>query len=292
MQAGISPPLHRPEERLRLPPPACNMAEVDKKLKWLHAVMVDQWKSGMSAELRLSCENGQLRVSLSADFGTAVSAVPSWSAVIADSPGDASGRGSPSRLRRRMRRAVQRATTVKTDPKQSVAEKAATEEVIAEKEAAEKADAEKAAAEKADAEKEAAEKADAEREAAEKAVAEKEAAEKAVAEKEAAEKADAEKAAAKKAAAEKEVVVKGAAEQAAAEKASTSLCGSAGRRAQLPCWSCDEMFTVDSQGYIPEHQCAKPSPVLSVGPGPSPPMVFKKPVRMLDGSPVWSRRPK
>ena len=94
------------------------------------------------------------------------------------------------------------------------------------------------------------------------------------------------------AAAEKEVVVKGAAEQAAAEKASTSLCGSAGRRAQLPCWSCDEMFTVDSQGYIPEHQCAKPSPVLSVGPGPSPPMVFKKPVRMLDGSPVWSRRPK
>ena len=251
------------------------MAEVDSKLKWLHAVVVDQWKSGMSAELRLSCENGQLRVSLSADFGTAVSAVPSWSAVIADSPGDASGRGSPSRLRRRMRRAAQRATTVKTDPKQSVAEKAATEEVIAEKEAAEKADAEKAAAEKADAEKLAAEKADAEREAAEKAVAEKEAAEKAVA--------------------EKEVVVKGAAEQAAAEKASTSLCGSAGRRAQLPCWSCDEMFTVDSQGYIPEHQCAKPSPVLSpkgVGPGPSPPMVFKKPVRMLDGSPVWSRRPK
>ena len=276
------------------------MAEVDKKLKWLHAVVVDQWKSGMSAELRLSCENGQLRVSLSADFGTAVSAVPSWSAVIADSPGDASGRGSPSRLRRRMRRAAQRATTVKTDPKQSVAEKAATEEVIAVKEAAEKAEAEKAAAEKADAEKVAAEKADAEREAAEKAVAEKEAAEKAVAEKEAAEKADAEKAdaekaAAKKAAAEKEVVVKGAAEQAAAEKASTSLCGSAGRRAQLPCWSCDEMFTVDSQGYIPEHQCAKPSPVLSpkgVGPGPSPPMVFKKPVRMLDGSPVWSRRPK
>ena len=241
------------------------MAEVDKKLKWLHAVVVDQWKSGMSAELRLSCENGQLRVSLSADFGTAVSAVPSWSAVIADSPGDASGRGSPSRLRRRMRRAAQRATTVKTDPKQSVAEKAATEEVIAVKEAAEKAEAEKAAAEKADAEKVAAEKADAEKEAAEKAVA------------------------------EKEVVVKGAAEQAAAEKASTSLCGSAGRRAQLPCWSCDEMFTVDSQGYIPEHQCAKPSPVLSpkgVGPGPSPPMVFKKPVRMLDGSPVWSRRPK
>ena len=280
MQSGISPPLHRPEERLRLPPPACNMAEVDKKLKWLHAVVVDQWKSGMSAELRLSCENGQLRVSLSADFGTAVSAVPSWSAVIADSPGDASGRGSPSRLRRRMRRAAQRATTVKTDPKQSVAEKAATEEVIAVKEAAEKAEAEKAAAEKADAEKVAAEKADAEKEAAEKADAEK---------------ADAEKAAAKKAAAEKEVVVKGAAEQAAAEKASTSLCGSAGRRAQLPCWSCDEMFTVDSQGYIPEHQCAKPSPVLSpkgVGPGPSPPMVFKKPVRMLDGSPVWSRRPK
>ena len=261
------------------------MAEVDRKLKWFHAVVVDQWKSGMSAELRLSCENGQLRVSLSADFGTAV---PSWSAVTPDSPGN--GRVSPSRLRRRMRRVAERATTMTTGAKQGAAEKAATEEVVVEKEAAEQADAKKAAAAKADAEKSAAEKEDADKKAAEKAGAEKQTAEKADAEKE-----TAEKQAVKKAAAEKEVAVKGAAEQAATESASTSSRGSAGRHAQLPCWSCDKVFTVDSQGYIPEHQCAQTLPVFSpksVGPGPSPPMVFKKPVRMLDGSPVWSRRPK
>ena len=55
------------------------------------------------------------------------------------------------------------------------------------------------------------------------------------------------------------------------------------------------MFVTDEQGYIPEHHCAQPPPVHSPKggrPGPSPPMVLKKPVRMLDGSPVWSTRPK
>ena len=196
------------------------MAEVERKLKWLHAVVMDQWKSGKAAELRLCCGNGQLKVSLSADFGPSV---PSWNAATAGAPDYASVRGSPSRLRRRLRRAAERAATEKTNSEQSVAEKAATEEVVAEKEAAEKVDAEKEAA--ACSEKIAAEKADVKREAAEKADAEREAAETAYDEKEAAEKSDVEKAAAKKAAAEKELAVKGAAE------ASTSSCGSAGRRA-------------------------------------------------------------
>ena len=187
------------------------MAEVERKLKWLHAVVMDQWKSGKAAELRLCCGNGQLKVSLSADFGPSV---PSWNAATAGVPDDASVRGNPSRLRRRLRRAAERAATEKTNSEQSVAKKAATEEVVAEKEAAEKVDAEKEAA--ACSEKIAAEKADVKREAAEKADAEREAAETAY---EAAEKSDVEKAAAKKAAAQK-----GAAE------ASTSSCGSAGRR--------------------------------------------------------------
>ena len=100
----------------------------------------------------------------------------------------------------------------------------------------------------------------------------------------------AETVASKKATAEKEAAV----EKEAAE-ASTSCCGSEQQARLLPCWSCDEMFATDDQGYIPEHSCAQPSPVHSpesVRPGPKPPMVFKKPVRMLDGSPVWSLRPK
>ena len=195
------------------------MAEVERKLKWLHAVVMDQWKSGKAAELRLCCGNGQLKVSLSADFGPSV---PSWNAATAGVPDDVSVRRNPSRLRRRLRRAAERAATEKTNSEQSVAKKAATEEVVAEKEAAEKVDAEKEAA--ACSEKIAAEKADVKREAAEKADAEREAAETAYDEKEAAEKSDVEKAAAKKAAAEKKLAVKGAAE------ASTSSCGSAGRR--------------------------------------------------------------
>ena len=64
---------------------------------------------------------------------------------------------------------------------------------------------------------------------------------------------------------------------------------------RTPGWSCDEMFATNDQGFIPEHNCAKPSPVhspKSVRPGPKPPIVLKKPVRMLDGSPVWSSGPK
>ena len=155
-------------------------------------------------------------------------------------------KASPSRLKRRLRRASERERIV-------AAEKDAAKKAAAEKGAAEKVAAEKVAAEKVAAEKDAAEKAAAKKDAAEKATAKKDAAEKAVKE---------------------------------AEQASTSSCG----RAQMSCWSCDEMFPVDSQGYIPEHQCAQTSPCVKAG--PSPPMVLKKPVRMLNGSPVWSQRPK
>ena len=92
-------------------------------------------------------------------------------------------------------------------------------------------------------------------------------------------------------AAEKASAEKDAAKKEGAE-ASTSSCERK-QQAFLPCWNCDVMFPTDDQGYIPEHDCATPSPVhspWSVRPGPKPPMVFKKPVRMLDGSPVWSPR--
>ena len=129
---------------------ACNMAEVGKKLKWLHAIVVDQWKSGKSAELRLSCGNGQLKVSMCADFDVCP-AVPSWNAGTDGAPCDASGSGSPSRLRRKLRRAAQRAAAEKAE--QSAAEKAVAEMAAAEKAATEKKAAEMAAAEKAVAEK-------------------------------------------------------------------------------------------------------------------------------------------
>ena len=43
-------------------------------------------------------------------------------------------------------------------------------------------------------------------------------------------------------------------------RASTAL-DSVGVQAKLPCWRCDQMFPVDSQGYIPEHPCAESPPV-------------------------------
>ena len=89
-----------------------------------------------------------------------------------------------------------------------------------------------------------------------------------------------------------ESIVAKAAEDTAT--ASTSYCGS-GHQDMKSCWTCDQLFPVD-QGNIPVHPCAsaKTYPVHSprVRPEPSPPKVLKEPVRMLDGSPVWSKRPK
>ena len=141
---------------------------------------------------------------------------------------------------RRLRREAERASTVKADAKISAAGKVATEEEVAvEEKAAEKADGKNESAEKADAEKGAAEEA----RAAEKVAAAREGC-----------------------LAEKEVSLKGAAEHA--ERATTSSCGSSGQGhlAPLPCCKCDKLFTVDSLGCIPEHQCATPSPALDLTP--------------------------
>ena len=245
---------------------------------------VNQCKTGTHAELRLFCEGGHLKVTMCADLGQLVA-----------NTGTSSNcwgvpRPSPSRVRRRERRAAERAVA-----EEEAAAKAAAEKADAEKAAAEQAAAEKVYAEKVAAEKAAAEKASAEKAAAETAATEKAAAEKAAAEKAAAEKAAADKAAAEKAAAEKATAERAAKEEAAAEKASTSCCGSEQQKPPMSCWSCDEMFATDDQGYIPEHNCVQTPPVhspKSVRPGPKPPMVLKKPVRMLDGSPAWSSRPK
>ena len=187
-----------------------------------------------------------------------------------------------SRVKRRLRRAAERtaAAAEKEAAERTVAEKEAAEKAVADKEAA-KVVAETKAAEKG-AESATAKEVDSEKVFAEKAADEKVATQNVAAEKVAVGKATAEKDAAKKKLAEKET---GA--------ASTSSCGSK-PRASLPCWSCDKMFPVDDQGYIPEHLCAKDFPVRScpVKPGPSAPVILKKQVRMLDGSPIWSPRAK
>ena len=265
------------------------MAEIEDKLKWLQALVVNQWKTGKDAELRLYCENGHLKVNVCADLGLQT---PSWRAepvgAYWGSPWGASGRGSPSRLRRRQRRAATRTAEVF----------AATTE-----------DADQAAQER-----------NSEKDAAEKAAAGK-SAEKAAAEKAAAERAAAE------IAASKEVVSEeiDTAEMKAAEKtvagvleadhvASTSCIG-----IQLPdvksCWNCEgEMSNshqCDSEGDdAPTKPPPAPSASYALGllaepplggafapflprakmPRPSAPVVLKKPVRMLNGSPIWTSK--
>ena len=175
---------------------------------------IDHCESGKLAELRFYCEEGHLKVTMCADLGPVIQknvklfgcrGVPS---------------GSPSRLRRRERRAAEQAAAeIAAAEKVAAAEKAVIARVAVEMAVAEKVAAGKYTAEKAATEKCTAEKADAEKRAAEKAAAEKCAVEKAAAEKCAAEKDAAEKCAAEKAAAVKYVAEKAAAEKCAAEKA-------------------------------------------------------------------------
>ena len=206
----------------------------------LYETLIDQWKSGKNAELKLHCENGSLKVTLHADLGPWAQPDCLWSPV--------SGNGSlhkaspsPGRLRRRERRAAERAAA-----EQAAAKCAATLKAVAE-EADEEAAVEigssdvagKAAAEKVDAMKvDFAEENDAKKAAAEECTAEKAAAEKAdvVVETVAAEKTTAEKV--------------GEEESATAENAaSTSCCGSEKpANVQTSCWNCDGVMT-------PEHQC-------------------------------------
>ena len=164
-------------------------------------------------------------------------------------------KASPSRLRRRWRRANER-ERIATD-------EAAAERIAAEKAAVEKVDAEKAATERTAAENAAAEKVEAEKAAAERTAAEKAAAEKVEAEKAAAEKFDAEKAAAESAA-KAENTVATAEIKSCDNEVSTSSCG---KEPAKTCWNCDKEMTFD-------HQCDAPPVPVPVGSKPSPALPF------------------
>ena len=113
------------------------MAGVGGTLKLLQSLVVDQWKTGGGAELRVFCENGHLKVNVSADFGPSSQC---WSANSASLGGSSSN----SRQRRRLRRAAARtaAATERNDAEKS-------EESAGAGEAAEKVATENAAADKA-----------------------------------------------------------------------------------------------------------------------------------------------
>ena len=116
------------------------MAGTEGKLKLLQALVLDQWKTGAAAELRVCCESGHMKVSMSADFG------PSSLSWRADSV-SLGGSGSPSRQRRRQRRAAARSAAEMAATAEKSEVSAAAEKAVAENAAAEKAAAEKAAVE-------------------------------------------------------------------------------------------------------------------------------------------------
>ena len=188
----------------------------------LHAFL-DQCGIGSNAELRLFCEGGRLKASMFADLGPLMAETMPR--------GSNGGYVSPSRARRRERRA---------------AEKAAAEKCAAEKTAAEMCAAEKAAAEKCATEK-----------AAEKCAA-----------------------------------------TASADVASTSCLGS--QHQPTPwntCWTCEGDLSPDHKcdgpaGHISDATCMSPLNPAVVRPSPSAPIVLKKPVKMVDGSPIWTPRTK
>ena len=269
------------------------MAGVEGALKCLQAFVVDQWKTGGAAELRLFCESGCLKASVSADFGPSCL---SWRANSAFMGGNTSG--SPSRQRRRERRAAARAAAEKAATEKVVKEKVADEKTAAEEVAAEKCAALKAVTENCDAKK-AAEKC-----AALKAVTEncdaKKAAEKCAALKAETEKCDAMKAFEKcdaKKAAEKCAAEKAAAAERDLTSASTAAVASTSCLGSQPttvetCWNCEGYFTPDHQcdGHISGAVTLLPPVAVDSSPRPSPsaPIILKKPVKMLDGSRIWT----
>ena len=215
---------------------------------------IDQWKTGANVEVRFFCERGNLKVNLCADLGLWRPTTGELGPRVWDYGG--LHKQSPSRLRRREKRAAER--------KQSAA---------AEKCAAEKAAAEKCAAEKAAAEEFAAEKAAAEKFAVEKAAAEK-----------CADTAKAEQAASESA--------------ASADVASTSCLGSQYQSTPwTTCWTCEGDLSPGHKcdgppGHISVAACVSPLNPAVVRPSPSAPIVLKKPVKMVEGSPIWTPRTK
>ena len=271
----------------------------------LYETLLDQWKSGKTADLKLHCEHGRLKVTLNADLGPWVQPDCPWSPVF--------GHGglhkvSPGRLRRRERRAAERAAAEKAAANCAASLKAAAaEEADTQRAATVEVDAKKAAAVEVYAKKSAAVKVDAKKVADVEIYAKNAAAVKIDAEKaDFVEKTDAVKAvdvvlvetgAAEKSPAEKVAVDKSPAPENAA---STSCLGSEKPAdVKTSCWNCDMEMS-------PEHHCnsnpgegaaatAKPplkSKVLGHRPSPSAPVILKGKVRMLDGSPAFPPRPK
>ena len=256
------------------PPQPAMMAGVEGKLKLLQALVVNQWKTGGAAELRVVCESGHLKVSVSADFDLSSE---SWKAD-SDSLG-----GSPSRQRRRQRRAAARAAAemAASEMKVTVAVPEKCEEAAAEM-------SEESAAENSMAEMTAAGKVETDQEDGAKSAAFV-----------ASEEEDAEK---------KSIVMEND------SVASTSCNGK-----QLPqwksCWNCEGEMSFGHQCDIqigtagmsnPAPASTAPcgptslavpgvaviSPPRWKAPGPSAPVILNKPVKMLDGSPIWTPRTK
>ena len=280
----------------------CQVTGAMEAAQRVFQTFLDQWKTGCSnAELRFFCEEGCLRVNLCADLGP-------WSAPAFEPWPKFWGNGSlykasPSRLRRRLRRASERERIVAAE--KAAAEKAAAEKAAAEKAAAETAATETAAAEKATAEKTAVKKAAAEKAAADEKVAAKRAAAEEADVQEAAERAATENAAVEKVA--EETIVKVGAGNIVAKNesydnvASTSSCGIQPSASSATCWNCDWEFT-------PKHQCdnfpelgastaldisvdSAVSPGLSPAaarrrPDPSSPYIIKGKINFLDGSSI------
>ena len=92
--------------------------------------LVNNWKEGKNAQLRLSSENGHLSVNYSMDLGVWVPPTPRPPGDIASRghPGPRKGAG-PSRQRRRERRAAERAAEVEASEEVAVTE---TEESVEE----------------------------------------------------------------------------------------------------------------------------------------------------------------
>ena len=194
---------------------------------------VSEWKSGNKAELKLFCEDGRLRVNMSADMGPfATPPVNFW---------DPNGlnKASPSRLRRNERRAAARTEAEKAVAR-AEAEKAAGR-VEAEKATA-KAKAEKASADCVSA---------AEKHAAEKAASGEAAAAMRIAE---------EKAAAAKVDAKSNVEEKVSVDSIA----TTSTCGNnVMLGTATKCGNCEGLM-------CPDHQCDSTSPASEVELAPAP----------------------
>ena len=219
--------------------------------------LIHQWKTGGNAELRFLCEKGFLRVNFGADLGP-------WrpaTGEILPKYGDCVKPLSPSRLRRKERRAAERVSSAaaevdaaeKTDAEATAPGKAAEDAAAAVKVAGKVLTAEKAVDELVAAEN-AAHGIAVENTATEVTVVEKAADEESSGSRgsDAAEKVE-----------DNATVVKGA-----SEVASTSSCGKEQQTAET-CWNCDQEMTFD-------HQCEVPSVTVRSRPSPSP---FKCPPR-------------